>query len=155
LKIHDSIALGTASGVVGTFPQLMLHFLAVQLGYNKYFAFQIMGSLYLVKKLTYVPLGYFIGGLLWEAFGAALGILIVYLIRATGREFWWLKGIGVSVGIMFVLIYGFIFDISKPQILPFDIKTNLIMLIGSIIYGVTTSYLVLKWGELPDKTNLR
>ncbi len=76
IAIHDRIALGTLAGIVGTIPSLILNFISVQVGFAKFYSFQISSSIYLFPGLTDSLNGLILGGLIWLGFGALLGVLI-------------------------------------------------------------------------------
>lgn len=147
IKIKDSTALGAVAGIVATIPQLVFDFIMVQLGYSGYYAFQLSGSIYLLKRFTDDILGFVLGGIIWESMAMFLGIITVFYMRFTGKDYWWLKGIVVSNVIMFAAIYGFLYSLGAAKIVPFDIPTNFTVLIGNIIFGLTKSYLVVRWGD--------
>ncbi len=147
--IKDTTALGAASGFVAAFPQLIFDFIAVQLGYSNYYAFQISGSIYLFPKLTTYFFGFLLGGVIWFSMGMLLGVICAFYIKFTGTDFWWLKGLFISNLLMFVMLYGFFYTLGGARIVPFDISTNWTILLGNIIFGLTVSYLIVRWGERP------
>ncbi len=147
MKIKDTITLGAIAGLIGTIPQLLFHFIFWQIGYVKYFSFQLTGSVFLTRELTKTPLGQFIGGFVWLSLASFMGVIIAYLFVFTGKDNWWLKGLMANVIIMFISTYGFIYNLGGAKIVPYDIKTNLIVLLSSLIYGVVTPYIIVKWGE--------
>lgn len=154
--IHDKIALGTIAGIAGTIPSLVLNFISFKFGLTNYYSFQLAGGIYLLKPLTDSVSGLILGGIVWEAMGALLGIITAYLILATGKDFWWLKGIVVSNGIFFVLIYGFFFALGGqlvgPKVVPWDVKTNYTVLLENLLFGLTTSYLIVRLSrEVPSQ----
>ncbi len=97
MKISDGTALGAIAGIVATIPQLIFDFILVQVGFSKYYAFQISGAVYLLKKSTDDLSGLLLGGIVWESTAILLGVVTVFYIRYTGVEFWWLKGLIVSI----------------------------------------------------------
>lgn len=147
-KIKDGTALGAISGILATIPQLLFDYLSVTLGYSHYYAFQLSGSIYLLKKLTYMPVGLILGGLVWESQAILLGIITVYYLRATGTDFWWLKGLLVSNTLMYTVIYGFLFSLGGAKIVPFNIPTNFTVLIGNVIFGLALPYLIVHFGDV-------
>lgn len=148
VKIKDGTALGAISGILATIPQLIFDYLSVILGYSHYYAFQLSGSIYLLKKLTFMPAGLILGGVVWESQAILLGILTVYYIRATGTDYWWLKGLIISNAIMYTVIYGFLFSLGGAKIVPFNIPTNFTVLIGNVIFGLTLPYLIVRFGDV-------
>ncbi|NLM46751.1 MAG: hypothetical protein GX200_08120 [Firmicutes bacterium] len=77
-----------------------------------------------------------------------LGIIASYVIRETGEDFWWLKGIAVTMICMHLIIYGFLYSLGGATIVPFDFATNLSIYFENIIYGLTLGYLVKRWGKV-------
>lgn len=146
-KINDKIALGVLAGIVGTIPQLVLNLILTKMGFSKYYAFQLSGSVYLYEHLTTTFWGLVFGGLVWEFMAGGLGIATVYFIKMTGKDFWWLKGVIISNTIMFVLIYGFFFALEAPKIVPWDLGTNLAVLIENLLFGITTSFFIVRYGD--------
>ncbi len=144
LKIEDRIARGTLAGIIGTIPGLTLNFISVQLGLSNYYSFQLTGSIFLYPGLTDSFFGLLLGGMIWLTFGVFLGIATTYLIETTGEDYWWLKGVVVSFGIMYVGIYGIMYTYGAARIVPFDIATNMTEAISNILFGLSTSYLIVK-----------
>ena len=147
MVVKDRIALGTIAGIVATFPQLIFNFISVQLGFAKFYDYQVSSSVYLEKQLTYTIGGFFFGMMTWETVGAGMGIVTVYLIQSTGRAHWWLKGVLVSCLLMYTLVYGFFYALRAPNIVPWDLGTNWSIFIENIIFGVISGYLVVRWGD--------
>lgn len=146
-KIKDMVALGTLAGLIGTIPQIILNFILTQTGFSQYYSFQLSGSVYLEKPLTYTFWGMVLGGLVWEFMAAGLGIATAYFINKMGKDFWWLKGIMVSNMIMFIFIYGFFFSLEAPKIVPWDLGTNWGVLVENLLFGITTSWVIVRRGE--------
>lgn len=152
MHIQDRIALGTISGLLGTLPQLLINFISYHLGFAKYYSFQLAAGVHIAKHLVDTVTGFILGGIIWELTGAVLGILIVYFIRATGKSYWWLKGMLVPNIVMYTFIFGFLWDMGGSKVVPMDLGTTSTELLGNTIFGLTTSYLITRWGEgLPEK----
>lgn len=147
MNIRDRIALGTIAGIFGTIPQLIFNYFSVQLGYSKYYSFQLSSGTYLLKGFTDTTSGFVFGAIVWMFSAAFIGILIVYLLTFTGTDYWWLKGILVNNVIMFTFIYGFLFDMGAAEIVPLDIPTNYTTLIGNTLTGFSSAYLTVRWGS--------
>lgn len=137
--------LGAVAGMIGSLPQLLLNFVSKQLGIAKSYDFQISGGVYLLKKYTLTPGGILLGLLTWESIAVALGIVTAYVIRATGKEYWWFKGLFVADGLMYTFLYGYVFALGGPKVIPWDVPTNLSMFVENIIFGVTTGYVVARY----------
>ncbi len=148
MKIKDPIGLGFITGIVASIPQIIVDFILVQVGISKYYFFQISGGIYLNKNITDSLAGIIFGTITWLITSAILATAIVYLIKFTGKDFWWLKGIAITDGLMFTAIYGLMFTLGAAKVVPFDIPTNYAMLINNTILGFLISYLVVKWGKI-------
>ncbi len=149
--IKDRITLGTVIGVIAAIPQLIFNFILVRVNFTDFYDFQISGSIYLYKNLTYTFWGLVFGGFLWELMAATLGILTVYLILWTGKEYWWLKSILVSNAAMFLLVYGLFYTLAYPKIVPWDLNTNWSIFIGNLIFGLTAGFLTNCWAENKER----
>ena len=145
MLIKDRFTLGAIAGLVGTIPQVLINFISFKFDYTKYYSYQLAAGIHLAKPLTEKPIGIFIGGLIWELAGMVLGILIMFVLIKTGKDFWWLKGIIITNFLMFTVVYGFVFDMGSANVLPEDIGTNLTEMIGNILFGVTSAFLSAKW----------
>lgn len=152
MLIRDRVALGTITGIVGTVPQLLINFVSFRLGLAKYYSFQIAAGVHVAKHLVDTLTSFILGGVIWELTGAVLGIITVYFIRTTGKSYWWLKGILVPNLIMYTIVYGFLWDMGGSKVIPLDLESTATELLGNTIFGLTTSYLITRWGEgLPNE----
>lgn len=145
--VKDKIALGTLVGTTATIPQLIINFFMVQLHFSNFYDFQISGGIYLYKNLTYTFWGIVFGGLVWEFMAAGLGILVVYFVFITGKDYWWLKGLVISNAVMFIFVYGLFYTLAAPRIVPWDLGTNWSVFLENLIFGLTAGYLTIRWGN--------
>jgi len=146
MLINDRITLGTIAGLVGTIPQILISFISYKIGYAQFFSFQLSAGVHLAKPLAVEPMGLLMGGFIWELTGAVLGIVILYIITKTGKEFWWLKGIIVTNFLMYTIVYGFAFDMGASYLAD-DIGTNFTEMVGNILFGLTSAFLAAKWAN--------
>ncbi len=147
MVVRDSIALGAVTGVVGTIPGIIINYISYQLGFSKYYSFQISSGTFLLKGFTDTLSGFVLGGIIWLSTGAVLGILIVFLLQKTGTDYWWLKGLLVSGVVMYTIIYGFLFSLGGSKVAPRDLGTNFTVLLENILFGLTTAFLIVRWGH--------
>ena len=148
MNIKDRIALGTISGLLASIPSFVINFILVQIGFARWYSFQIGGSIYLHPENTNTLQGFIFGTLVWLIPASALGIIIAYVIRNTGEDFWWLKGIIITMVLMFLFTYGFLYTLGGATIVPFDFATNISVFIENVVFGLTASYLVKSWGKV-------
>lgn len=145
MKIEDSFALGTISAIVASIPQLIFDWIShYYLFKGKYQAYQISSGIYLRPQLTNEPMGIALGIILWISQAIMLGVIITYVLKKTGKDFWWLKGLVISNGVMYIWIYGFLLTLGAGRIVPFDMRTNWTILIGNFIFGLLTPYFIIR-----------
>lgn len=148
MVIRDRIALGAFAGIIATIPSLIINFLSVQLAFAKWYSYQIGGSIYIHPGLTDSLQGFLLGTLVWLIPALALGIITSYVIQATGEDYWWLKGIAITMIFMYLVVYGFLYTLGGATIVPFDFATNMSVYIENIIYGLSLGYLIKRWGQI-------
>jgi hypothetical protein len=146
--IRDRIALGVVAGLLATIPSLIVNIISVNLGFARWYSHQIGGSIYLHPGLTDSPQGVILGLLVWIIPAMILGVITSYVIKVTGEDFWWLKGIAVTLTCMYLIIYGFLYSLGGARIVPFDFATNVSIYIENVIYGLTLAYLIKRWGKV-------
>ncbi|MGI6659284.1 MAG: hypothetical protein ACOX4N_07760 [Dethiobacteraceae bacterium] len=148
MMIRDRIALGVVAGLLATIPSLIVNIISVNLGFARWYSHQIGGSIYLHPGLTDSPQGVILGLLVWIIPAMILGVITSYVIKVTGEDFWWLKGIAVTLTCMYLIIYGFLYSLGGARIVPFDFATNVSIYIENVIYGLTLAYLIKRWGKV-------
>jgi hypothetical protein len=148
LVIRDRIALGVLAGIIAAIPSSLVNFLSVQVGISRWYSSQIGGSIYLHPGLTDSLQGFLFGSLIWLIPAMALGILTSYVIQATGEDYWWIKGLAVTMIFMYLFVYGFLYTLGGATIVPFDFATNMSVFVENIIYGLTLGYLIKRWGQV-------
>lgn len=150
--IHDKVARGALAGVAATVPQLAVDAISVAIGFSRFYGLQISAGVYLLKHLTTTFWGILFGWLVWEFMAVALGVVVSFFIQWTGKSHYWLKGLLVSNTIMFIFIYGFFYALGGPKIIPWDLGTNWTVLISNLVFGLVSSYLVVRWSPNASRT---
>ncbi|NLJ99817.1 MAG: hypothetical protein GX318_01090 [Clostridia bacterium] len=145
--IEDNVALGAAAGLVGTIPGLIINFIFVQSGISKLYAFQISGGIFVPDRANTGFLMFLLGAVVWLATSALMGVIITYALDYTGRDFWWLKGIILTVTLLFIGLYGILFSMGGAHIVPLDLGTNLTLFLDNLVFGLATAYLSVRWGS--------
>lgn len=151
MQIKDKIALGALVGLAATIPQLAVNIIAVKIGFVPHYALQYAASIFVFKNLTFTFWGMLFGFMIWESMAAGLGVITVYLIHWTGREYWLLKGLLISNTLMFIFLYGFYFGLETPKLVPWDLETNWTFFIENLIFGAAAGYLTVRWGTVETK----
>lgn len=148
MKIKDPIALGALTGLLGSIPHLLVNFLSVQLGFSRYYSFQISAGIFIAEELTTERLGLLIGAISWSITAIILGTLLVLLVKFTGKNHWWLKGILITGGLTYAGIYGILFSLGGANLVPTDIPTTVTNMFGNLVFGISSGYLIIKLGDI-------
>jgi hypothetical protein len=158
VHLQDKVALGAVTGVAASLPGLLFNLFSVLLGTTEHYSFQLSAGVFLREDLLSTAGGLVLGGILWELTSAFLGVLIVYVLHFTGKEFWWLKGPLTSIPFTYILFFGFVFDIHPTHVVPRDLGSNFSLLGENIVFGLAAAYLAARWmgpSRDPDKPELK
>lgn len=148
MKIEDTFALGAISALVASIPQVIFDWIShYYLFRGKYQAYQISSGVYLHPQLTNDPMGIALGVIVWITQAMVLGIIMTYVLKKSGKDFWWLKGLLISNGIMHIWIYGFLLTLGAGRIVPFDMRTNWTIMVDNTIFGLLTPYFIIRWSK--------
>lgn len=146
MSIHDRYTFGIIAGIIANIPVNILDYVSTSLNIGEYHIWQIAASAYFTKaQLDTLP-ALFIGMITDYATAGLLGVISVYLLYLTGKEYYLIKGI--SIGIAFwILFYGVILRSNITRIDPTGAGTNLSDFTWHIILGVLTSWFIVKYGK--------
>lgn len=144
LKIRDGLLLGAVVGIGANLVKEAIAETAIGLGVSKYSCRRIIPRLVFSKKKAKGWKGWVMGTTTDFTVACATGVLIVYTLRKTGKDYAWLKGIMVSNGILDQLFNGF------ARILPEvkeDPNSNLLCKMIHSIFGITAVSLINRLGN--------
>jgi hypothetical protein len=108
---------------------------------------EISAAFFLDESQIATTMGTIVGALAFLFTGAAGGVLLAYLIKYSGKDFFWLKGLALG-GLMVLGVMGFtigLLDVA-PQMHK-DATTMLFHIIESLAYGLVTSYIIYRYGR--------
>ncbi|ACA60430.1 DUF6789 family protein [Candidatus Desulforudis audaxviator] len=135
--MRDSIVLGAVAGTIGLVVMLAINLIL--------FITEIAGLSILHQAARGVlppgsPLGTApalgLGLLVTLLLAIILGVLAVYIVSATGRDYAWFKGLVYGAAI-WVLVYGLLGPLFIPvQVLRPDLPTSVSVLLGHLAYGL-------------------
>lgn len=146
MKIKDEFALSVIAGLIACIPQLTFDTISYFAGYSKYFAFQIAAGIFVRKDLTTTPAGLIMGAMIWMIAAIFISLVTIAVFRFTGKDYWWLKSPAIVLSIMFIGIYGFLFNLGGAEIVPNDVPTNVTMLINNVIFSIVLGYSIIHYG---------
>lgn len=142
-KIDDKITLGVVSSIIGTLLLGVVDYIAFMLNLEKWQLINIAASAYFkVDDVGTLP-ALFVGGITHLANAGLLGVIICYILYYTGIDFYWLKGIGVSL-MFWLFAYGVVLRTHIGRIDPTGAFTNVSHILFHIIGGWLIAYLIIK-----------
>lgn len=145
-KIKDPIVLGGIAGFIGNLAKNLGNEVSIALSFSKLSYAEIAGGVFMKRRETMTPLGKAIGYFGDSAIGGALGVGLVYVLKATGKDHAIAKGIGYS-HIVWTVLVGGINKIGISSIKPPDRKTVLSSYINHTLYGIAAALAITLLGD--------
>lgn len=145
-KIKDPLILWALSGVIGAASRDVYSFFAKQIGFAKFYIWQIGASLFLEKPLTMTFLGNMLGFLTDILVGSFLGFIFGLFLKWRGKSYYILKGWGVGA-FAWLAFFGILVT-NVPNLkdsAPNDILSNFSAFVGHSIFGIATAIAYVKW----------
>jgi hypothetical protein len=145
--MQDTITIGSIAGLIGTALMTFYHWMLRLIGFKFIDPWETAANIILNRNLVHTPIGYLIGFLGQFILGSIFGITVAYTLRLTGKDFFWLKGVGVgaliwlgSVGLLMKLLQLELHGRSQPL-------TNLLTIIDFIVLGTVSSIIITRYAR--------
>jgi len=95
-----------------------------------------------VKRKT----SFLLGQLINASISSAMGVPIFYMLRKTGNKHYLYKGIATGV-VMWLVLYVLPSKRKMFSLKAYYPKTHFIMLLGGIIYGISTAWAIITFSS--------
>ncbi|MFZ5945297.1 MAG: hypothetical protein ACOYVD_14425 [Bacillota bacterium] len=142
--MREPFMQGIISGVIGLIAINIAELLMRLVNLSQTTLWQAGGSVFLSKKALQQPLGVAIGFASHIFVGITLAILIAYYIHYTNGKFPVLKGLAISVAVLFIIL-GIFFPLRKLNMeMQNNPKDVLSAFIDHTIFGIVAGYSVYK-----------
>lgn len=143
MKINDKIFLGTVCGLLGAIPGRLLNKAEFALGLTDSRYEEMASSLFVKRKHLNKPGSKNLGVIVNSLLASFVGITTTYTLSTTGRDYAFLKGIGIT-SFTWLGLYGFSTQarIRKSK----NPNVALLSYLDHLIFGATTAALVTKLG---------
>lgn len=149
--MRDTITIGSIAGLSGTFVMTFYHWVLRMFGLKFIDTWETAANIFLNQNLIHTPVGYFIGFLGQFVLGSIFGVAVAYTLRLTGKDYYWLKGIGVGA-VIWLSSVGFFMKLLHLQLegrnQPF---TNLVTVIDFSTLGTISSIIIAKYARFKFK----
>lgn len=151
--MKDTLTIGTIAGISGTIVMHLLSMVWKSLGIIKITTLQVSAAILLSWSQVNTIYGYLVGIIVHLVIGAAGGVLLAYLLKLSGKDYYWLKGLALA-GFMLLIGMGLIVRLLKiaPQ-MKNDGLTTLMHTLNYVVYGLLSSYIIAKYGKFSISTN--
>lgn len=146
--IKDGVALAFFSGALGT---IVMYSIGIPLYLAKianwiYLLYSI--ELFVTPEIARTPQGMLAGGITGLIVGGALAFGFILLIVWTSSDWYWLKAASYNSVMWFVWVGAFRNLLGANDKLMFDLTSNIILYLQSLVYGLTTAYFITKLSNI-------
>ncbi len=147
--LKDRILAGTMAGMTASFLKTIPNIILWRMGVVEHMYLFIASSALISPEDVTKVWGLILGVVVDIITGGTLGLLIIYLLTFTGRDYWWYKGLIVG-NIVWLFGLGLAINFGAARIVPVDPIFRLTSLIEHQIFGLVGAYLIIKWYPEPS-----
>lgn len=142
IVINDAIVVSTLGGLFGAFTMNIVNYILKVFKQTEWTYAHLDASWLLywfrVKRKTI----YILGQLINASISAAMGVPIFYMLRKTGKDHYLYKGIVTGI-VIWLVLYVLPSKRKMFSVKAYYPKTHFIMLLGGIIYGISTVWAII------------
>lgn len=142
--LKDRVLAGTMAGMIAALIKDVPNYLLWKFGIVKSLYFHLASSALISPKLVDTPIGLALGITVDIITGGTLGLLLIFLFKFTGRDFWWYKGLIIGNAI-WLWGLGIVINMGATRIVPLDPIFRLTSLVEHQIFGLVGALLIVKW----------
>jgi len=145
--MRDTITVGVVGGILGTIGMHITNMILSYLGIVKITSLQITATLFLNWEQANTTFGILIGLINHLFIGAIIGVIIAFVLKYFGKDYYLLKGLGIT-GLGYLIGMGFIIPLigAVPQM-----RNDTLTLTGHIfsytVFGLIASYFIAKYAK--------
>jgi hypothetical protein len=145
--MKDKVVIGVITGLLADAVKLTFNYLAFRLHFASVVFWQITASRFLEKADLYKPIGYIVGAATDLTVTSVIGVLFIYFLHFTGRDYTWLKGAGFGLT-LWVLLLGTLLLQSQAKL---DLVSSdiIVTVIAHTVYGLSLGLIAKKLYRLP------
>lgn len=145
--MRDKLFSGAVAGLIGAGIVGLISSILKSFRIYEYTYMDIAASLIYPYKEVETLAWYVVGWLNNFIIGIILGIILVYILAWTGKDY------GILKGTIFGLVWWFILTvIIQPELFEWgrfhETKSLVICLFRDVLFGIVTSYIIIKYTDL-------
>lgn len=142
--LRDRILAGTIAGMLATLVKDIPNYILWKMGIVDYLYFHLAASALIRPEDVDTLWGLVLGLVVDIITGGTIGLLIIFLFKATGRDYWWYKGL-IAGNLIWLWGLGITINLGFARIVPIDPVFRLTSLIEHQIFGLLAAYLITRW----------
>lgn len=145
--MRDTITLGVIGGLIGTLGMHITNMALQFLGIVKITSLQVTAALFLNWSEVNTMYGSIIGWVNHLFIGAVVGIIISFMLKYYGKDYYLLKGLGVT-GLGYLVGMGFVIPLIRavPQMRN-DPLTLIGHMVSYTVFGLIASYIIANYSR--------
>lgn len=145
--MRDRLVLGFCSGAAAQALKFPLTVLTRTLtGIPRYSDYNVAAGIFLTPARAMTLWGEAEGLVASLLIGGILGVLLVYLLTATGMDYWRFKGIGTGL-FAWIGLWGVLVNMRASHIVPTDFGSNMWTFVSYMLWGYLAAAFALRWGD--------
>lgn len=144
----DSVVLGSISGAIGGAVGMAFSYSMFLLGFSPMSSLNLAATLVVIDVLKLTTLGVISSILAHLTVASAFGVIMTYMLRYTGKEYWVFKGLGT--GALFCLVtHSYFIPLMRTdeqvRSLIFNPPSWATMVTTHSIIGLVTASIIVKY----------
>lgn len=148
--MRDTITVGTVAGIIGAVVLNIFIYILRLLGVKTSTSWDVAADIFLTPAKIHTLPGFFIGLVATAALCVGSAIIITIVLKAGGSDNAWLKGLLVANAIGFGTM-ALMPPLGIAKHVQSEPVTNIVALVALSLFGVVTSYIIVKLGRLQNR----
>ncbi len=133
--IQDKVLAGVLIGLFADVVKLIINYLFYLFNFTNVVFWQITAARFLDRNDLFKPAAYFIGAIADLTVTVTLGIVFVYVIYFTGKNYLWMKGVGFGL-VVWVGLFGTLLGQAVQAKLPQAPSGIMVTIAAHLVFGL-------------------
>lgn len=142
--LKDRILAGTMAGMIATLFKTIPNVILWKMGIVQHLYLHVASAALIRPEDVNTVWGLILGVTVDIITGGTLGLLIMYLFKFTGRDYWWYKGLIIG-NVIWLWGLGITINFGASRIVPLDPVFRMTSLLEHQIFGLVGAYLIIRW----------
>lgn len=147
LRFSDSIQLGMITGVLCNLPKVILMSIFKQVDLVRYNFAQMTAGIFIKQDGLSNPFALATGHIADFAVASSLGIILVYIMKLTGKDYPISKGLLYGI-IIHIIVFGVAKTLGITSVELVEPVANFVVLLPNISFGILAALFIYRYGNL-------